>query len=339
MAVTRRFADIDLSRLPALPAQPDFDAVFSARMADVADRLNAAGIPYDVGRKIAGDTVPILQRAAAYREVYVYAAFDAAIRAVLLATAWGVFLDHLGASQVPPVERLPLVTEPRAYAEAPEDWELDDDFRARIQLAPEALSTCGPEGGYLFFALSVAGVKAAAAYGPMSFGGTPDAPFAPLGQVRVPIVATAAASAATGGNGAAPAALVAAVQAALSDRTRRPLADFVVVEPAPILTYRIEAVLYVGPGADRGVVKAEAERRLAAQAARQHRPGAAQLRQMLFGAAYVPDASGAILVEEVDLIAPAADVNAAAIGPASPSAAYAAPYCTEIVVRVETPDE
>ncbi len=337
MAVTRRFADIDLSRLPALPAQPGFDAVFAARMADVADRLNAAGIPYDVGRKIAGDTVPILQRAAAYREVYVYAAFDAAIRAVLLATAWGVFLDHLGASQVPPVERLPLVTEPRAYAEAPEDWEQDDDFRARIQLAPEALSTCGPEGGYLFFALSVAGVKAAAAYGPMSFGGTPDAPFAPLGQVRVPIVATAAASAATGGNGAAPAALVAAVQAALSDRT----------PPAARRLRRRRA------GADRALPhRGGAQRR----PGRRPRRGQGRGRAAPRGAGRAPapagrgatapdavrcrlcaDASGAILVEEVDLVAPAADVNATAIAPLSPAAAYAAPYCTEIVVRVENP--
>lgn len=327
MAVTRRFADIDLSRLPALPEPPSFDTIYAARMVEVAARLVAAGIPYDVTGLIT-DTVAIIQRQGAYREALAFGAVYDAVRSVFLATAPGAALDHLGATQVPPVDRkvvVPATTTAAAVMEA------DDDFRARIQLAPEALSTCGPEGAYLFFALDVDGVKTASVYGPMSFGGTRAAPFVPPGEVRVPIVAAA-------GDGTAGPDLVATVQAALSADNRRPLADFVTVTAAEIVPYRIEAVLYVGPGADRGVVKAAAEKRLAAQALRQHRPGAAQLRRMLYGQAFVPDASGAIVVEDVDLIAPAADVNAEPITAATPVAAYRAPYCTEIVVRVEVAD-
>lgn len=327
MAVTRRFADIDLSRLPDLPEGPDFDTLYAARMADATARLNKAGIPYDVGM-IVGDTVAITNRAGAYREVLAYAAINEAVRSVLLATAQGEFLDHLGAGQVPPVLRNTLVA---ATATTPAVMEVDDDYRARIQLAPESLSTCGPEGAYLSFALEVDAVKAAACYGPMSFGGKPSGPFVPPGEVRVAIVAVE-------GDGAASADLVAAVQAELDPDTRRPIADWVTVSAAEIVPYRIEAVLYVGAGADRGVVKTLAEKRLAAQAKRQHRPGAAQLRQMLYGAAYVADATGAIIVEEVELIAPAEDVNAAPIAPATPEAAYRAPYCSEIVVRVELAD-
>lgn len=327
MAVTRRFADIDLSRLPALPEPPGFDSLYLARMVDAAARLNAAGIPYDVTGLVT-DTVAILQTSGAYREALNFSAVYDAVRSVFLATAEGPALDHLGASQVPPLDRKVIVQATDTVAAV---LEADDDFRARIQLAPEALSTCGPEGAYLFYALDVEGVKAAAVYGPMRFGGTIGAPFVPPGEIRVPIVAST-------GDGAASPELVAAVQAALSADTRRPLADFVTVSAAEIVPYRIEAVLYVGPGADRDVVKAAAEKRLAAQAARQHKPGAAQLRQMLYGQAYVPDATGAVVVEEVDLIAPAADVNAGAIGPATPAAAYRAPYCTEIVVRVELAD-
>lgn len=327
MAVTRRFADIDLSRLPELPEGPDFDAVYAERLAESTDRLNAVGIPYNAGA-IVGDTVAITNRVGAYRELLVYAALNDAVRSVLLATATGLFLDHLGAGQVPPLERNTLLP---ATATAPAVLEGDDDYRARIQLAPEALSTCGPEGAYLSFALEVDAVKAAACYGPMSFGGTPSAPFVPPGEVHVSIVATE-------GDGTASAGLVAAVDAELSASKRRPIADWVTVSSAEIVPYRIEAVLYVGPGADRSVLGTLAVKRLAAQAKRQHRPGAAQLRQMLYGAAYVPDASGAIVVEEVDLISPTQDVNAEAIAPATPEAAYRAPYCTEIVVRVELAD-
>lgn len=328
MAVTRRFADIDLSRLPDLPEGPDFDVIYTERMADAAARLNAAGIPYDVTALVT-DTVAITNRAGAYRELLAYAAIDDAVRSVLLATATGLYLDHLGAGQVPPVERNILAP---ATATTSAVMEGDDDFRARIQLAPESLSTCGPEGAYLAFALDVDGVKAAACYGPMSFGGVPALPFVPPGVVRVPIVAV-------DGDGAASTTLVAEVQAALSADTRRPIADWVTVSAAEIVPYRIEAVLYVGAGADRGVIQAAALKRLSAQAKRQHRPGAAQLRQMLYGQAYVPDATGAVIVEEVDLLSPADDINADPITPASPTAAYRAPYCTEIVVRIEAADD
>lgn len=348
MAVKRRFADIDLSRLPDLPTPLDFDAVLDARIVEVTARLNAAGIPYDVGTAIKGDTVALLQRSGAYRETLTRQAVDDAVRSVLIATAVAGALDHLGATQVPPVERLPLVASPRDYATNPEDWEADADFRDRIQLAPESLSTCGPTGAYLSFAVGVDGVKGAQVYGPMSFGGTASAPFVPPGEVRVPIVAVsddpvvqdpdAPVDVTAPNDGAASAALVATVQAALSADNRRPLADFVTVSAAEIVRYRIEAVLYVGPGADRDVVRRAGERRLLAQAKRQHNAGAAMLRQMLYGAAYVPDATGAIIVEEVDLIAPAGDVNADPIAAGSPSAAFRAPYCTDITVRVEVVD-
>ncbi|ACL55624.1 baseplate J/gp47 family protein [Methylobacterium nodulans] len=261
MVPSKRFADIDLSRLPPLPAVPGFDTIYAARMADVAARLNKAGIPYNV-TNLKADTVAIIQGAGAYREELVYTAHDDASRAVLLATSWGPYLDHLGATQTPPVARLPLVDRPRPYVfgtDSVSDWEEDDDFRARIQLAPEELSGAGPEGAYLSFALGVAGIRAASCYGPMSFGGTPDNPFTPLGHVHVPIVGT-------DGDGTASDALVAAVQAALRPDDRRPIADFVTASAATIIPYRIEAVLYVGGGADRAIVKAAAEKRFAAQA-------------------------------------------------------------------------
>lgn len=329
-----RFNALALSRLPPIPIGTDTHAaILAARMADVSDRLNAAGIPYTVS-SLKTDTVFITENAGAYRELLALTRRDDAIRAVLLATSWGPFLDALGATQVPAVARPALVASPRPYeygTEAAADWADDETYRGLIQLAPEALSTCGPEGAYLFFALDTPGVKVATCYGPMSFGGTRAAPFAPLGEVHVPVVAA-------DGDGTASGALVARVQAALSDDERRPIGDFVTVSAAVIIPYRIVATLRVGPGADPDVLKAEAVRRLQAQADRQHRPGAAALRQQFYGAAYVPGANGAIIVESVELSEPVRDVNAEAITPATPGAAYCAPYCTSITVNIEVVD-
>lgn len=334
MAVSTRFASPNLAALPAPATAPEFDSVYAARMADVAARLNAAGIPYDV-TALATDTVAILQRTGTYREVLVYQAYDDATRAVLLAFSWGPYLDHLGATQTPAVVRKPLVASPRGYVygtDSVADWEEDDDLRARIQLAPETLSAAGPEGAYLGYALDVDGVKSASCYGPMSFGGTIEVPFTPLGQVFIPIVAEAE-------DGAAPADLVAGVQAAFRPDDRRPIADFVTASAATILPYAIEAVLYVGSGADRDLVRRQAETRLAVLADRQHRPGGAAKRLLIAGAASVTGADGVPIVTDLDLISPAADVNAGAITPANPGPAYRAPYCTGIAVRVEVRDD
>lgn len=326
-----RFVSPNLAGLPALPLDPlDFEAVYRARTGELAERLAAKGILWTAS-PVDSDPLSIVEQAGAWREIAAAARRDDAIRAVLLATSWGSFLDHIGATQTPAVIRKALVAEPRPYVyltASVDDWESDDDLRARIALAPESLSPFGPEGAYLYYALSTPGVKSAAVYGPQSFGGTALDPFAPLGCVRVPIVGAA-------DDGAPSAGLVAACQAELRAPDRRPIADFVEVVAAEIVPYTVRAVLYVGPGADAGYLRKTAIDRLAAQAQRQHRPGAAATRRGLYGAAFVPEvATGRILVEDVDLIEPAGDVNADPITAATPEAAYRAPFCTGVEVEV-----
>lgn len=325
-----RFTDIDLARLPPLPISGNYEEIRAARLGELQARLKARGFEFDV-TNLETDPLVITEEAGAYRELLMLARRDDAVRSVMLASSWGVYLDHLGATQVPGVARNPLVPEPRPFPDFAEDWERDDDFRRRIQLAPEALSTAGPEGGYLFYTLDVDGVKTASCYGPMSFGGTPDNPFTPLGQVHIPVVSIE-------GNGAASSELVGAVEREARAYDRRPIADFVIASAAEIVPYTIEAVLRVGPGADPSAVKTAAETRAARQAQRQHRPGAAQLQQMLYGALYVPDSAGAIVVEEVRLISPASDINATPITPDTPHGAYRAPFCTGINIRLEVVD-
>lgn len=324
-----RFTAIDLGRLPSQPRTAlAADAYYAAYMVDLTARLTAVGIPYSVG-SLETDTYAITGEAYAYRTALVAQSIDDAIAAVLLPTSYGAYLDLLGATQDPPVQR--NVVTP-ADGATPAVMERDDPFRARIQLAPEALSTCGPEGGYLFFATAVADVVAAAVYGPMSFGGTRSNPFVPLGEVHVPIVSGL-------GDGTADAGLVAAVQAAVSDKERRPIADLVTASASTILPYSLTIALQVGPGADPGLVQTAATARLQALADLQRRPGGSILDQDLYAAAKVPDANGVPLVGFVDLGAAASGINAVPITPATPGCAYVTPSCTGITVSVQVVDD
>ena len=162
--------------------------------------MKEEGFGYDVENLETDPLTQALARAGGFREMLLLMRRNDAVRSVMLATAWGAYLDHIGAGQTPAVMRKPLVTEPRDFALFPEDWEEDDDFRLRIQLAPETLSAAGPEGAYFAYALAVPGVKMVGVWAPMSFGGTIEKPFTRLGEILVPVVAAA-------GNGAASADL------------------------------------------------------------------------------------------------------------------------------------
>ncbi len=328
-AALSRFAALDLARLSARPVTArSYDTVYAAYMADLAARLNAEGIAYNVAgtasntTNLVTDTYAITGRAFAYQVAGVEAARDDAICAVLLPWSYGLYLDGLGANQDPPVSRQPVVANPRPYVygtDAAADWQSDDVYRSLIALAPEALSTCGPEGAYLWFALEVQGVASAACYGPMSFGGTRAAPFMPPGEVHIPILSSV-------DDGSASAALVQSVSSAVSDESRRPIADFVTVSAATVLPWQLGATLYVGPGIDRNAVGLTALARMRAVADFQHRPGGSVLAQDAYAALKVPDASGNPMVGLVDL-GTFSDVNPGPVGPANPAPAYSAPYC------------
>ncbi|GEP11819.1 baseplate J/gp47 family protein [Methylobacterium gnaphalii] len=328
-AALSRFAAIDLARLPDRPVTArGYDAIYAAYMADLASRLNAEGIPYNVAGtpgnvvNLATDTYAITGRAFGYAVEAVEAAIDDAVYSVLVPWSFGPYLDALGAGQTPPVGRKAIVANPRPYVygtDSVDDWQPDDVYRALILLAPEALSTCGPEGAYVWFTLEVPGVLSAGCYGPMSFGGTRLAPFVPLGEVRIPVLANA-------GDGTASTALVAAVQAAVSADSRRPIADLVTASAATVLPWSFAATLYCGPGVDLGAVGMAAYSRLRALADFQHRPGGSVLLQDVFAACKVPDATGTPLVGFVDP-GSFADVNPGPVSAANPSPAFVAPYC------------
>jgi len=181
----------------------------------------------------------------------------------------------------------------------PATLETDDEFRRRLVLAPEGYSVAGPEGAYIFHALSAdPAVLDASATSP-----TP-------GRVVVTILSRL-------DDGTASAALVAIVMAYLSDDTRRPMTDALTVQPATIIRYAIDATIWTFDGPDASIVLKTARARLDDYVAACHRLGRDVARSGILAALHVEG------VVSVQLAAPAADI---------PVDRTQAPWCTGIAI-------
>lgn len=271
------FTAVDLSRLPA-PAVIEalsYEQIYAEMLARLKTLLP------DFDATVESDPAVKVLQVAAYREFLLRADVNDAARAVMPAYATGSDLDQLAALMG--VARL-LLTPANTETGAPAIYESDEDFRRRLVLAPEGYSVAGPEGAYIFHALS-------AASDVLDASATSPAP----GEVVVTILSRT-------GNGVASAALIAAVDTYVSAETRRPLTDHVTIRSATIVNYRVEATIRTYAGPDSTIVLAEAQKRLAAYVADNHRLGRDITRSGIYAALHVEG------VQNVLLTAPAADV-------------------------------
>lgn len=271
------FTAVDLSRLPA-PAVIEALS-YEQILADMVARLKTLLPEFDA--TVESDPAVKILQVAAYREFLLRARVNDAGRAVMVPYATGTDLDNLAALMG--VARF-LITPANATTGAAAVYESDDDFRRRLVLAPEGYSVAGPEGAYIFHALSAASdVLDASATSPSP------------GEVVVTILSRV-------GSGTASAALIASVTDYISAETRRPLTDHVTIRSAAIVEYRIEAMIRTYAGPDAAIVMAEAQRRVAAYVADNHRLGRDITRSGIFAALHVDG------VQNVVLTAPASDV-------------------------------
>jgi phage-related baseplate assembly protein len=228
-----------------------------------------------------------IQETGAYRELLHYARVNDAARAVMVAFARGTDLDNLAA--LVPVTRMA--------------GETDERFRQRVILAPEAYPGAGPAGGLTFHAMS--------ADGRVKHVGPSRVPY--RGEITVSILSNV-------GDGAASVDLLDSVRTRLNRDDVRLMTDVITVRSAAVSPYTIEARLKIGKGPDAALIKRQAEATLAAYAASRHRIGVAVFASALIANAHVAG------VEEVDLLAPAADIMAAP---------HIAPWCSGIALSVE----
>lgn len=290
------YSAIDLSLLPVpdVVETLDYEVILAAMKADLAARAP------EVAAVLALESEPLVKllEVCAYREVLIRARVNDAAQAVTLARATGTDLDNLAA--LFGVARLVINPgDPLAVPPVAATLESDADLRRRAQLALEGFSTAGPEGAYVFHALSAdADVLDVSATSPSA------------GDVLVTVLSRT-------GSGTAPAPLLATVQAALNADDVRPLCDNVVVQSAAIVSYAITATLYFYPGPDSAVVMAAAQAAATAYAAAQHRIGRDVTISGLHAALHQPG------VQRVVLTSPSAALT---IGSAQAS------WCTAITL-------
>lgn len=218
---------LDLSRLPdPTLVTVDYEAILSARMADLKARYAARGIDYDE-TELELDSGKILEEVDAGREALTLEAINSAGLANMLAFSKGADLDHLGG-----LHGLKRMVNGIDDAGLP-IMEADDRFRRRIQLAPEAYTTAGSAGAYIFHALSaVASIADASVQNP-----------AP-GEVVVTVMANREDPTPTADE-------VDRVREHLTREEIKPITDILTVQGAEVLTIDAEAdlILYRGPDA------------------------------------------------------------------------------------------
>lgn len=210
-----------------------------------------------------------------------------AARGVMLAFASGTTLDHLAA--LFGVQRMEI--EP-ATDTAPAVYEGDDDLRARAQLAIEGFSVAGPRGAYLFHALS-----AHPDVLDVSVAGPGDGVGILPGTVVISVVSRDV-------DGVPDAEVLAAVEAAVNDRSVRPLTDNVVVQAAARRTFSVNAVLHIAPDTPAALVQDAATTALYAYVSERLQAGGTVALSGIYAALQQTG------VQRVSLTSPAADVVA-----------------------------
>ncbi|MBD2806576.1 baseplate J/gp47 family protein [Xenorhabdus sp. ZM] len=277
---------IDLSQLPPPDVvEPlEFETLFAERKAALI-ALTPPEQREAITRTLALESEPItkLLQENAYRELLLRQRINEAARAAMVAFARGGDLDQLGANNN--ISR--LILQPADHQAVPPVsavLESDADFRVRIPQAFEGLSVAGPVAAYEYHARSADGrVADASVISP-----------APA-YVTVSILSR-------DGNGAASDELIAIVSRALNDEDVRPVADRLTVQPAEIVNYEIDAVLYLYPTPEYEPILQDAKARLARYTAEQHRIGRDIVRSAIFAALHAPG------VQRVELKKPAKDI-------------------------------
>ncbi|ATI81461.1 baseplate assembly protein [Sphingobium yanoikuyae] len=285
------FTAVDLSRLPAPDIIEALD--FETILADAVARMQTLMPAFETRDS---DPATKLLQLFSYAAQMLRQRVNDAVRAVMPAYAVGGDLDNIAA--LFGIVRLTI---------APADDQLgiaavmesDTDFRRRMVLAPEGYSVAGPEGAYIFHALSAsADVLDASATSPNP------------GEVLLSILSRT-------GAGEASADLVETVRAYASHETRRPLTDLVNAQSAQIIEYAVDATITTFSGPDGGVVLASARAGLEDYVASSHKLGRDITRSGIFAALHVPG------VQNVVLTAPADDIIISRTQ---------APYCTGITI-------
>lgn len=260
-------ATVDFSELPPpeIIATLDFEIILS----DVKAMIIAA---YPVGQQQAiaaaleleSEPLMVLAQVIAYRELMLRQVINDGAAACMLSHSTGGDLDNLAANNN--TERLTIVEETDTTDAV---MESDAALRLRAQSAFEGLSVAGPTGAYEYFAKSASGKVA-------DVKASSPAPA----EVVVSVLSAE-------GDGTASDELIATVNAKLSDESIRPVGDRLTVQSAEIISYDINATLYLYPGPESEPIVNAAEASLQKWLKSQWRIGLDVARSAILAALHV----------------------------------------------------
>jgi phage-related baseplate assembly protein len=270
-----RFSAINLAQLP--PPQLIDPLDFERMLAELKDfvrlKLTEEGSTLLDTLNLESDPIVKILEVVAYRETLLRALVNDKAKAVLLAFAIGTDLDQIGA--LFGVARMVENGVP----------EIDERFRRRIALAPEAFSVAGPAGAYEFHALTLSlGISDAHAF----------TPSAEAGKVTLVLA---------GENGEDVSdANLSGVVTRLDRDNVVPLTDVVTVVRANRIMFDVSAVLTIPRGPDSNLLLNKAKQAIRDYAKAQYRIGAEVFTSGLIAAAKVGG------VDDVVLSLPAVNV-------------------------------
>ncbi len=302
--MTSSYSAVNLAALPFpdIIEELDYEAILSAMITDLQTRDTAftALVESDPAYKIL--------EVCAYRETILRQRINDAAKGVTLAYATGADLDHIGANFNLP-RLLVTAANNAAIPPVPAVYESDTDFRRRIQLSFERMTTAGSEGSYIFHALKVSGTIRDVAIK------SPEA-----GKVLVTLQCYNATNGGLAGVG-----LIGAVLRALNAEDIRPLTDEVAVQSTTKDNYTIVAELEIPLlGSDAEIVRQNAENALRAYVYGKNTIGKDIPLSAIYAALHQPE------VERVILTTPSSDVIVA-------DTHFA--YATSITVTIAEPEE
>ena len=295
---------VDFSQLtkPDIIEEIDFETLFTERKEQLIS-LWPTEDQTNIRQTLTHESEPLVKllQENCYREIILRNRINIASRALLLAYATENDLDHLGANFN--VERL-IVSPANNSATPPTEaiMESDDAFRERIQLAFDTLSVAGPEAAYKKFARDADGR---------------------VGDVSVvspqPAYITLTILQADSLTGSASPELVQIVENAVTAEDVRPIGDRVTVQSAEIISYAIQAKLYLGKDPEAATLLQQSIDNVTTYATKQKRLGRSIRLSAIFAALHVDG------VNRVELMSPVADV---VLTPAQ------ATYCTNIEISI-----
>lgn len=277
---------IDLSQLPPpdVVEALDYETLLAerkARLLELTPEADRAALA--AALELESEPIAILLQENAYREALLRQHINDAARAVMLASASGADLTHLGAL-FGVARQVITPADPTAIPPVGAVLESDSSLRARIQLAPESYTSCGTFEAYRFHALAArADVLDAAVLRPEP------------GAVRIVVLSAE-------GDGTPSAAQIADVLNKLQARDLRSVNDTVQVVPASVRPYYVQATLTLYPGPAAQPVIDQAQAALAAYAQTTHRLGYDVSMSGIYAALHQPG------VQRVTIATPAADI-------------------------------